>query len=396
MADLILRTLNKPGDTTKNSPLTSAEVDQNFINIDNELATKAPSESPALTGTPTAPTAAAGTDTTQIATTAFVHAERSNAVTLTNKTLNTPVITGTPDSVGELGTEGANLSYHDGTAARVIATINSAQTFVNKTLTTPVIAGTADANGEIGWSGNNLQYYGDALYTVANTSGAQVLTNKTVTDNTFAIQDDADNTKKAYFDASAISTSTSRTYTLPNFSGTLAHIGNDAQTFSGEVTLANATNTVGSSAATSTTNVGTGATASGNTKTINIGTGGLTGSTTAINFGSSTGTVTYTFNGPGAIQVPVGPEVDRPAAGAGKLRFNSTINKFEGHNGTSWSSVGGGATGGGADEIFIENGQTVTSSYTIPAGKNAMTTGPVTIADGAVVTISDGSRWVIL
>jgi hypothetical protein len=47
--------------------------------------------SPALTGTPTAPTAAAATNTTQIATTAHVFAERSNTATLTNKTLTSPV-----------------------------------------------------------------------------------------------------------------------------------------------------------------------------------------------------------------------------------------------------------------------------------------------------------------
>ena len=40
--------------------------------IQTQLDAKAPLESPALTGTPTAPTATAGTDTTQIATTAFV------------------------------------------------------------------------------------------------------------------------------------------------------------------------------------------------------------------------------------------------------------------------------------------------------------------------------------
>lgn len=50
--------------------------------------------SPALTGTPTAPTAAAGTNTTQIATTAHVFAERANTATLTNKTLTSPVING--------------------------------------------------------------------------------------------------------------------------------------------------------------------------------------------------------------------------------------------------------------------------------------------------------------
>lgn len=41
----------------------------------NALATKAPLASPTLTGTPAAPTASAGTDTTQIATTAYVQAE---------------------------------------------------------------------------------------------------------------------------------------------------------------------------------------------------------------------------------------------------------------------------------------------------------------------------------
>lgn len=42
------------------------------IEADGLLAAKAPLASPALTGTPTAPTAAAGTNTTQVATTAFV------------------------------------------------------------------------------------------------------------------------------------------------------------------------------------------------------------------------------------------------------------------------------------------------------------------------------------
>ena len=52
------------------------------------------SDSPALTGTPTAPTAAAGTNTTQLATTAHVYAERSNTATLTNKTLTSPTVSG--------------------------------------------------------------------------------------------------------------------------------------------------------------------------------------------------------------------------------------------------------------------------------------------------------------
>lgn len=62
----------------------------------------------------------------------------------------------------------------------------------------------------------------------------------------------------------------------------------------------------------------------------------------------------------------------------------------------TWAAVGVGATGGGGDQIFIENGQTVTASYTIPTGKNAMTTGDITINSGVTVTVPSGSRWVII
>lgn len=85
------------------------EIDTEFNNIATAVVTKADLNSPALIGTPTAPTASAGTSTTQVATTAFVStavttgvtAERSATATLTNKTLTSPSIssptmTGTP------------------------------------------------------------------------------------------------------------------------------------------------------------------------------------------------------------------------------------------------------------------------------------------------------------
>lgn len=56
----------------------------------------------------------------------------------------------------------------------------------------------------------------------------------------------------------------------------------------------------------------------------------------------------------------------------------------------------GGATGAGGDKIFALNGQTVTTSYSIPANNNAVTVGPVSIATGVTVTVPAGSRWVIL
>ncbi len=54
--------------------------DANFAaTMTSALAAKAPLASPTLTGTPTAPTASAGTSSTQIATTAFVHGAVSNS-----------------------------------------------------------------------------------------------------------------------------------------------------------------------------------------------------------------------------------------------------------------------------------------------------------------------------
>ncbi len=98
----------------------------------------------------------------------------------------------------------------------------------------------------------------------------------------------------------------------------------------------------------------------------------------------------------GAARLPSGTTAERPVyAAAGFFRHNSSLARFEGYTGSAWSSVGG-ASGGGNDSVFYENGQTVTTSYTITTGSSAMSTGPITINSGAVVTIPSGSRWVIL
>ena len=79
-ADLILRTsAGGTNNTVKNSPLTYEELDQNFINLDNEIDVKANASNAILTGVPTALTAPVGTNTTQIATTAFVQTARAEA-----------------------------------------------------------------------------------------------------------------------------------------------------------------------------------------------------------------------------------------------------------------------------------------------------------------------------
>jgi len=52
--------------------------------------------------------------------------------------------------------------------------------------------------------------------------------------------------------------------------------------------------------------------------------------------------------------------------------------------------------GGGTDRVFFENDQTVTANHTIPATKNAMSVGPVTVSSGVTVTVSTGARYVVI
>ena len=72
-----------------------AELAVSGIPSSTDLAAKAPLASPTLTGVPAAPTAAQGTNTTQIATTAFVNAEIA-ADTAAKAPLASPTFTGVP------------------------------------------------------------------------------------------------------------------------------------------------------------------------------------------------------------------------------------------------------------------------------------------------------------
>lgn len=71
----------KDGLPTGNSGkiVKGAEIDTEFTAIASAISSKADLNSPALTGTPTAPTASAATNTTQVATTAFVQTALSAA-----------------------------------------------------------------------------------------------------------------------------------------------------------------------------------------------------------------------------------------------------------------------------------------------------------------------------
>lgn len=142
--------------------------------------------------------------------------------TLTNKTLTTPTITGPVMSGGLVNLNNQTiLTIQDGSNFSIQAAGDSSKkiqfnlsgitTATTRTLTIP-----------------------DATTTMVGTGVAQTLSNKTldnsstvtVKDTLFTIQDDGDATKQVKFQASGVTTATTRTLTVPDASTTL--VGTDA------------------------------------------------------------------------------------------------------------------------------------------------------------------------
>ena len=131
-------------------------------------------------------------------------------------------------------------------------------------------------------------------------------------------------------------------------------------------------------------------------KVINVVAGTVAGD--AVEYTQfTTAFVNPTFGGTGFMLIPKGTTAQRPVSPVnGEIRYNTTTNQFEGYQGGEWGQLGGGATGGGGDEVFVENGVTVTTNYTLSTGKNAESVGPITVNSGITVTIPSTQRWVIL
>jgi hypothetical protein len=125
-------------------------------------------------------------------------------------------------------------------------------------------------------------------------------------------------------------------------------------------------------------------------------TGNLTA--TIITTDQISGNVVFTSTG--QIELPVGATADRGSSNVGSIRYNSEVGSFEGYGAAGWGAIGGGggaaAVGGGDDEIFFESEQTANTTYTITPNKNALTTGPLTIANNVTVTVPSGTRFVII
>jgi hypothetical protein len=178
------------------------------------------------------------------------------------------------------------------------------------------------------------------------------------------------------------------------------------------------------------------------TGTASININGTVGATTATTgaFTSVTASADSSFTSTGAVLISKGTTAERPAGVSGKLRFNTTTSEFEGYTGAAWASVGGSAivndtttatniypllasaTSGTASTLntsnakllykpstgefqssalvasngLVVNSATVAVSYSIAAGNNAMSSGPISVNSGITVTVPTGSRWVVL
>jgi len=127
--------------------------------------------SPALTGTPTAPTAANGTATTQLATTAFVANALASYVTTANFTFAN--LGSKPTTLAGYGiTDGLTSSTAASTYAPISTTVTltGTQTLTNKTLFGTSLTGTTSIGGTTDLSGNLLQRAGVLPIVVSSAS----------------------------------------------------------------------------------------------------------------------------------------------------------------------------------------------------------------------------------
>jgi len=269
-----------------------------------------------------------------------------------------------------------------------------------------------DGTANINLAGVNAAGNQDTSGTAALSTEVTVTANNSTDETVYPLfVDGATGSQGAETDTGLTYNPSSGLLTSTGFSGALTgNVTGNASGSSGSCTGNAATATLATTATaldTARTINGTSFDGSANI-TVTAAAGTLTGATLASGVtGSSLTSVgvltsllisgNISMSGTGAIDVAAGTTAQRPgSASPGMFRYNSTEDQFEGYT-TSWGAIGGGAgaTGGGTDKVFVENDQTVTTSYTLGANKNASTVSP-SLNSGVVITIPANATLVIL
>ena len=166
------------------------------------------------------------------------------------------------------------------------------------------------------------------------------------------------------------------------YSGITGLTGN--QTINGNLTVTGTSSFTGAITA----NAISGTTITASTQFSGPGTG-LTGTASSLSIGGNAVTATTATNLAGGLanKIPY-----QSSAGTTTFIDAPAANTVLSYSGTNFVWTTGLASAGG---VVYENGQTITSNYTMTAGNNGESAGPITVATGVVVTIPSGSRWVI-
>lgn len=185
----------------------------------------------------------------------------------------------------------------------------------------------------------------------------------------------------------------------------------------------------------------------GTTNSVLVSTGTSPAWSSTPTLSSVTATGDSQFTSTGSLLISTGTTLQQPVSPVvGMIRYNTDINSFEGYSGSpaTWNPIGGNGTGtlinndtttnatyyptfvtaySGAvstlkvsepnytynpatgqlnsPEFYASNGLFInqinlSNNFTIPPNSGAMSVGPITMVNGAVITIGSGSRWVIL
>ena len=261
--------------SVKGAPLTNTEIDDNFGNLNAEVATKLASAdytaSDVLTKIKTVDGTGSGLDADLLdgLNTSSSDTTGNSVVTRSGGNFSAGVITATLINAGLYVGTTQNITFEGSTDDLYETTLTVVDPTADRTITLPNVTGTVVTTGDTGTvtntmlagsianaklsnssvtiDGNSVSLGGSISPGFGTVSGNNTWTGtQTFRDNKFVITDDTDTTKILALQVSNVPTSTTVTLTVPNTSGTIA-IGqpvltSSAVTFASQIISGNSQN----------------------------------------------------------------------------------------------------------------------------------------------------------